>query len=85
MLLNVLGFIIFSSNLWIQSNDYQVWNFHLTCLSVLQISEIKLADIPDINLSQLGVTNYGPFSVEVIDPVADYLELLEVSSPNSSA
>ncbi|XP_042053868.1 phosphoglucomutase, chloroplastic-like isoform X4 [Salvia splendens] len=45
--------------------------------NTLSISEIKVADIPDINLSQLGATNYGPFSVEVIDPVADYLELLE--------
>lgn len=56
----------------------------LTCLSVLQISEIKMADIPDIELSKLGETNYGAFSVEVVDPVADYLELFEVSykSPN---
>ncbi|XP_057774450.1 phosphoglucomutase, chloroplastic [Salvia miltiorrhiza] len=45
--------------------------------NTLSISEIKIADIPDINLSQLGVTNCGPFSVEVVDPVADYLELLE--------
>ncbi|KAG6422592.1 hypothetical protein SASPL_119170 [Salvia splendens] len=45
--------------------------------NTLSISEIKVADIPDINLSQLGVTNCGPFSVEVVDPVADYLELLE--------
>ncbi|KAL1565594.1 phosphoglucomutase (alpha-D-glucose-1,6-bisphosphate-dependent) [Salvia divinorum] len=45
--------------------------------NTLSISEIKVAEIPDINLSQIGVTNYGPFSVEVVDPVADYLELLE--------
>ncbi|KAL1550795.1 phosphoglucomutase (alpha-D-glucose-1,6-bisphosphate-dependent) [Salvia divinorum] len=45
--------------------------------NTLSISEIKVADILDINLSQLGATNCGPFSVEVIDPVADYLELLE--------
>lgn len=43
-----------------------------------QISEIKVAEIPDIDLSQVGVTKYGNFSVEVIDPVSDYLELMEV-------
>ncbi|KAG5616811.1 hypothetical protein H5410_016635 [Solanum commersonii] len=43
----------------------------------MQISEIKIADIPDVDLSQLGVTKYGNFSVEVVDPVADYLELME--------
>ncbi|KAJ1402534.1 Alpha-D-phosphohexomutase, C-terminal [Sesbania bispinosa] len=41
------------------------------------ISEIKIADIPDVDLSNVGVTKYGSFSVEVIDPVSDYLELLE--------
>ncbi|XP_043720910.1 phosphoglucomutase, chloroplastic [Telopea speciosissima] len=41
------------------------------------ISEIKMAEIPDVDLSHLGVTEYGTFSVEVIDPVSDYLELLE--------
>lgn len=41
------------------------------------ISEIKLAETPDIDLSRIGVTNYGNFSVEVIDPVSDYLELME--------
>lgn len=45
--------------------------------NTLSISEIKLADIPDIELSKLGETNYGAFSVEVVDPVADYLELFE--------
>ncbi|RVW46104.1 Phosphoglucomutase, chloroplastic [Vitis vinifera] len=43
----------------------------------LEISEIKMVDIPDIDLSCLGVTTYGNFSVEVVDPVSDYLELLE--------
>ncbi|KAI4351835.1 hypothetical protein L6164_006145 [Bauhinia variegata] len=45
--------------------------------NTLSISEIKLADIPDVDLSQFGVTKYGSFSVEVINPVSDYLELLE--------
>lgn len=43
-----------------------------------QISEIKIADIPDVDLSNVGVTKFGSFNVEVIDPVSDYLELLEV-------
>ncbi|XVF54018.1 hypothetical protein PTKIN_Ptkin05aG0148000 [Pterospermum kingtungense] len=45
--------------------------------NTLSISEIKTAEIPDVDLSRLGVTKYGNFSVEVIDPVSDYLELME--------
>ncbi|KAI9070984.1 hypothetical protein K1719_047054 [Acacia pycnantha] len=45
--------------------------------NTLSISELKVADIPDVDLSNYGVTRYGSFSVEVIDPVSDYLELLE--------
>lgn len=44
----------------------------------MQISEIKMAEISDVDLSCLGVTKYGNFSVEVVDPVSDYLELMEV-------
>ncbi|KAL3521478.1 hypothetical protein ACH5RR_019627 [Cinchona calisaya] len=43
----------------------------------LSISEIKVADIPDVDLTRLGVTEYGNFDAEVVDPVADYLELME--------
>ncbi|KAL9266565.1 Phosphoglucomutase, chloroplastic-like protein [Drosera capensis] len=45
--------------------------------NTLSISEIKVADIPDIDLSSHGVTSFGHFSVEVVDPVADYIELME--------
>ncbi|XP_057475505.1 phosphoglucomutase, chloroplastic-like [Actinidia eriantha] len=45
--------------------------------NTLSISEIKMAEIPDVDLSCLGVTKYGNFSVEVVDPVSDYLELME--------
>ncbi|XP_050255321.1 phosphoglucomutase, chloroplastic [Quercus robur] len=45
--------------------------------NTLSISEIKVADIPDVDLSHLGVTEFRNFSVEVVDPVSDYLELLE--------
>lgn len=44
----------------------------------MQISQIKMVDIPDVDLSCLGVTKYGKFSVEVVDPVSDCLELMEV-------
>lgn len=44
----------------------------------LQISEIKTAEIPDVDLTKLGTTKFGNFTVEVIDPVSDYLELFEV-------
>ncbi|KAK9914160.1 hypothetical protein M0R45_037953 [Rubus argutus] len=45
--------------------------------NTLSISEIKIADIADVDLSSVGVVNYGNFTVEVIDPVSDYLELME--------
>ncbi|TKV93753.1 hypothetical protein SEVIR_9G246550v4 [Setaria viridis] len=45
--------------------------------NTLSISEIKTADIPDVDLSSIGVVSYGDFTVEVIDPVSDYLELME--------
>ncbi len=41
------------------------------------VDTLKMADIPDVDLSQCGVTKFGDFAVEVIDPVADYLELAE--------
>jgi phosphoglucomutase len=40
------------------------------------ISELKMADIPDIDLATVGVTKFGDFEVEVVDPVAVYKELL---------
>ncbi|KAM0942857.1 putative phosphotransferase (phosphomutase) [Dioscorea sansibarensis] len=45
--------------------------------NTLSVSEIKIADIPDIDLACLGTTNFGSFTVDVIDPVSDYLELME--------
>lgn len=45
--------------------------------NTLSISEIQVADISDVDLSRLGITDYGNFRVEVIDPVSDYLELME--------
>ncbi|KAL8233035.1 hypothetical protein R6Q57_002813 [Mikania cordata] len=45
--------------------------------NTLSISEIQLADIPDVDLSSVGVSKYGNFSVEIVDPVSDYLNLME--------
>lgn len=45
--------------------------------NTLSISEVMVAEIPDIDLSQVGVTKYGNFTVDVIDPISDYLELME--------
>ena len=50
----------------------------LNSTSPMQISEIKFADIPDVDLSSVGITKYGNFSVEIVDPVSDYLDLMEV-------
>lgn len=43
----------------------------------MQISEIKIADIADVDLSRVGVTKFGNFIVEVVVPVSDYMELVE--------
>ena len=32
-----------------------------------QISEIKIVEVPDVDLSKVGVTKFGSLSVEVID------------------
>jgi len=41
------------------------------------ITEYKIVDAPDIDLSRIGPTKVGTMAVEVIDPVADYAELME--------
>jgi phosphoglucomutase len=41
------------------------------------ISTLRAADLPDVDLSKVGVTKFGDaFEVEVVDPVADYLATL---------
>ena len=42
-----------------------------------EISAYRYVDAPDVDLAQLGDTQLGAMTVSVIDPVADYLELLE--------
>lgn len=41
------------------------------------IQQYQLVDLPAIDLNQLGITQLGEFSVEVIDPVRDYADLME--------
>ncbi len=41
------------------------------------ISEYKIAEADDIDLDKLGTTQIGDMTVEVVDAVADYAELME--------
>ncbi|WP_230530021.1 alpha-D-glucose phosphate-specific phosphoglucomutase [Microvirga roseola] len=41
------------------------------------ITEYKIDDAPDIDLDRIGEIRIGDMTVEVIDPVADYVELME--------
>lgn len=43
----------------------------------LTISEFKIDDAPDIDLSKLGTQTLGAMQIEVIDPVKDYVEMME--------
>ena len=43
----------------------------------LEIDRWLTIDAPDIELDRLGATRIGAMEVEVIDPVADYAELME--------
>lgn len=42
-----------------------------------EISAYRTVDAPDIDLGRVGQVNIGEMTVSVIDPVADYAELLE--------
>lgn len=44
------------------------------------VSVLKMAEIPHVDITKDGVSKFGDFEVEVIDPVADYLALFEVPS-----
>ncbi|KAL1922252.1 uncharacterized protein VTP21DRAFT_9791 [Calcarisporiella thermophila] len=41
------------------------------------ITQYHEADLPEVNLSQVGIQNFGDFQVEVIDSVADYVALMK--------
>jgi phosphoglucomutase len=42
-----------------------------------EIKEYRILDVPDVDLDRLSETRVGDTMVEVIDPVADYAELME--------
>lgn len=42
-----------------------------------QIAQYKLADLPDVDLSSIGITTLDGFEVEVIDSVQDYADLMQ--------
>ena len=41
------------------------------------LQSYKIADIPDVDISTLGITTYGDLEVEVVDSTADYVEMLK--------
>ena len=41
------------------------------------INEYRILDAPDVDLDSIGTRDLGGMTVEVIDPVADYAELME--------
>lgn len=43
----------------------------------LSITEFKICDVPDIDLSKLGKQTVCGMEIEVIDPVEDYVEMME--------
>ncbi|KAI9027892.1 hypothetical protein DFJ74DRAFT_703951 [Hyaloraphidium curvatum] len=42
-----------------------------------ELKEYHMVDLPEVDLKKLGSQKYGPLEVEVIDSVADYLELMQ--------
>jgi phosphoglucomutase len=41
------------------------------------LTSYKIADIPDIDLDQIGTKKYGNLEVEIIDSTADYIDMLK--------
>lgn len=41
------------------------------------ISEFKTADAADVDLSRLGMQNLEGMEIEIVDPISDYVELME--------
>ncbi len=44
----------------------------------LSIENYKIVEAPDIDLDTLGLSRLGDMDVEIIDPVSDYVELMEI-------
>jgi phosphoglucomutase len=45
--------------------------------ATLAIRGYRLAELPPIDLSRCGIQQHGPLRIEVVDPVADYLQLMQ--------
>jgi phosphoglucomutase len=43
----------------------------------LQLTGYRIADLPPVDIDRDGTTTFGHFTVEVVDPVADYVVLLQ--------
>ncbi len=41
------------------------------------LNSYKIADIPEVDIATIGTKTYGSLEVEIIDPVADYMEMLK--------
>lgn len=41
------------------------------------VSELIMGDLPDVDLSSIGVTTFGDFEVEVVSPTEDYFAILK--------
>lgn len=41
------------------------------------LKSYKIADIPDVDLKDIGSKTYGPLEVEIIDSTADYVQMLK--------
>ena len=42
-----------------------------------ELTSYKIADVPDVDLHNIGAKTYGPLEVEIIDSVADYVAMLK--------
>ena len=45
--------------------------------NTLNIKEYKIMDVADIDLSKIGTQQLGDMTIEVIDPVTDYVEMMQ--------
>ena len=41
------------------------------------LTEYKIADLDEVNLSKVGSETYGPLEVEIIDTTADYVQMMK--------